>query len=277
MPNEEKNIQKLRKLLSLMEPDGLTEESFKQHFQNVLDFVKKLKVNNEEYRTDLETRYEDRVKAIEDRYSGDMGKINEEVSKFAKEEITKMLSEVQKKLEEVKDGRDGLDADEEMILEKATEEATKNATENIKPLIPKIEDIEKDLPKLGNRIRDGLELLEGEERLDISAIKGLKELLSDLESGIKMATSKISGGGGGRVTRSYDLSPYLDGSTKIFTLPSMWRIITIVNTSTPTIFRPTVDYTYDAGTNTLTFTSEIEASASLAGGQTIMITYESTT
>ena len=41
--------------------------------------------------------------------------------------------------------------------------------------IPTIEEISLDLPKLGNRIRDGLELLQGEERLDKKAVKGLDD------------------------------------------------------------------------------------------------------
>ncbi len=36
--------------------------------------------------------------------------------------------------------------------------------------------IENDLPKLGQKTRDGLELLQGEERLDISAIRGVEDL-----------------------------------------------------------------------------------------------------
>lgn len=41
------------------------------------------------------------------------------------------------------------------------------------------------LPELGARIRDGLELLMGEERLDISAIKGLPELQDTVNRGAK--------------------------------------------------------------------------------------------
>lgn len=44
---------------------------------------------------------------------------------------------------------------------------------------PNIEDIEKDLPKLGTAIRDALELLEGEDRLDASAIKGLPQFIEN--------------------------------------------------------------------------------------------------
>jgi len=56
------------------------------------------------------------------------------------------------------DGIDGKDADEESIVSK----------------------IENELPALGARIRDGLELLQGEERLDASAIKNLPEATKEV-------------------------------------------------------------------------------------------------
>lgn len=57
--------------------------------------------------------------------------------------------------------------------------ASKLAQDEIKPLIPTIEQIEQNIPKLGEPIRDSLELLDGDERLDISAIKGFEKLLEE--------------------------------------------------------------------------------------------------
>lgn len=61
-------------------------------------------------------------------------------------------------------------------------EAVDAAVSAVTPLIPKIEDIEKNLPKLGEPIRDALELLQGDERLDKSAIKGLDEEIKKISS-----------------------------------------------------------------------------------------------
>ena len=66
-------------------------------------------------------------------------------------------------------------------------EAAGIAQERLTPFIPTIEQVENDLPKLGERIRDGLEVLQGEERLDASAVKGLPEFQ-------KETTRQISGG-----------------------------------------------------------------------------------
>lgn len=60
---------------------------------------------------------------------------------------------------------DGVDADEEVIAGKVVEMVVPKATDAIG----------KNLPALGTAIRDGLELLQGENRLSVSAIQGLEE------------------------------------------------------------------------------------------------------
>lgn len=143
-----------------------------------------------------------------------------------------------------KDGRDGRDADEAAIVAK----------------------LENDLPRFGEKFRDGLELLEGDERLDASAIKGLDAAVRKYE------TKAIPGGGhGGNYVQAYDLSSSLNGSTKTFSLPAFWKIVSVHLSSAPNILRPTVDYTSDASASTITFTSEINAATSLASGQTLLV------
>lgn len=147
----------------------------------------------------------------------------------------------------------------------------------VSALIPKIEDIENDLPKLGARIRDALELLQGEERLDASAIKNLKELFDEWSSSLNLSGKTVYVGGGsnsgGKVVSLYDLSSVLNGVSKTFVLPAFWKVISVSSSSFPYTFRPTIDYTVDSSAMTITFTSEIEASTTLATGQTLLVTY----
>lgn len=88
-------------------------------------------------------------------------------------------------------GPPGRDADETLIVEK----------------------IEKDLPALGKPIRDSLELLKDEDRLDKKAIKGLDEELTAIRN-------LPRGGGGGRQLRAASFSFAGDGSTTSFYLPT---------------------------------------------------------
>lgn len=131
-------------------------------------------------------------------------------------------------------------------------------------------------PDTAEDIRNKLELFIGEpedDKLKIDAIGFLAEKLEDLEQRIKS--------GGGHHTfavqrgqlKVYDLSEQLDGMTATFLLPAFWRVISVQSTSTPGIFRPTVDYTADASVPSITFTSQIDATTTLAPGQTLLVIY----
>ena len=121
-------------------------------------------------------------------------------------------------------------------------------------------------------IRDKLEELEGDERLPIDAIKDLRKELDKMKTDKSLWVSGQSGSGG-RIVKAYDISDQLNGVLKVFKMPSAWRVISVHLSSVPNILRDTTDYVYDASGNTLTFTSEIQASTSLLTGQTCVITY----
>lgn len=171
----------------------------------------------------------------------------------------------------VKNGKDGVTP----IVD--VEQIVRDVTTQVIPLIPTVDTIEKDIPQLGEEIRDSLELLEGKERLNMSAIDGLIEALEALKKRIEEANKVlyVGGGstGGGRIVRSYDLSTLLNGTTTTFSLPAFYRVISVHLSSFPNILRPDVDYTTDVNTSSITFTAEITASTSLASGQTCIITY----
>lgn len=84
------------------------------------------------------------------------------------------------------DGKDGVNGKDAPTVDTSNLalEASTEAIAELLPLIPTIEEIEADLPKLGEPIRDGLELLKGDERLDISAIKGVGKRLAKLSTDI---------------------------------------------------------------------------------------------
>lgn len=109
-----------------------------------------------------------------------------------------------------------------------------------------------------------------EEGLKIEDIEGLIEKLEKLG---KKPAAYVGGasGNGGRVVMAYDLSPLLNGSTKTFTLPAFWRIISVETSSSPYTLRKTIDYTTSG--STITFTSAIDETTTLATGQTVTIIY----
>lgn len=105
-------------------------------------------------------------------------------------------------------------------------------------------------------------------------IKDLKKLFETWARNLGLGRTVVVGssvGGGGRSVRSYDIYSQLDGVTKTFTLPAVYRIISVHSSSFPYSFRETVDYTWTP--TSITFTSEINAASTLAAGQTITIIY----
>lgn len=120
-------------------------------------------------------------------------------------------------------------------------------------------------------IRNKLELLEGEERLNVSAIEGLEDLLKRIEKVEKKPDTIINGGIIGRdLIKDIDLSSQLDGVTKTFQLPAVWNVVSVHLSSFPHALRKTVDFTYTP--TSITFTSEIDAAVALATGQTCVLT-----
>lgn len=174
---ELKNLGKLQRLLSLMDEDSLTKEQFKDSFKQVIDFIKKIESNNiQEFKDirDVLTKFSDKLKEDND---NEVGNLKTEVNQLVISEFEKLmdkyggqLSAIDRKMSEIHDGRD---ADESIIAENVL----KTALETLKPLYVAKDTINEELPLWGAEIRDALEILQGDERLDISAIKGLKEAL----------------------------------------------------------------------------------------------------
>jgi len=197
--------EKLQKLLSLMDSDGLTEAKFKSAFNKVLEFVKK---NREEITNALNKLNEFNLrlaKKIENEQLTTSNKIDNKTDKEfirLQGEFNKLKTTIDNRMAEVKDGKD---SDEDSIVEKVMEMIE----------VPELEDIVNSIPMEAEKIRDSLELLQGDERLDESAIKGLKERFKKLE---EMINEKPLGGGGGGFSNIAMQRHFVDDETPSGTL-----------------------------------------------------------
>jgi len=114
-----------------------------------------------------------------------------------------------------------------------------------------VDRIEDDLPKLGEPIRDGLEMLEGDDRLDKTAIKGLEDY-DQVATLAKQSTKYLGfGGGGGSVKVSdletIDLSSQCNGVLQTFSLGrSVNKVLLVLGDSGP--------LTYTSTTTSITLT-----------------------
>lgn len=108
-------------------------------------------------------------------------------------------------------------------------------------------------PDTPEEVRDKLESLVGDERLDKDAIKGLKDMILEL---VAKNTAFQVVGGAKNATEYTDLTSFCDGATKQFYIPKR-RVIAIFSSSFPFVLRPVIDYS--AVNGLLTLTAEVAA------------------
>lgn len=106
-----------------------------------------------------------------------------ELKKFKAELTSKVLSDAQNALSKLKNGKDGKDAE---VTKEHLEMAAKMACDLID-----LPDFRKYITEQPEAIRDSLELLQDDERLDVSAIKGLDELLKKYKGKSEMVVGGI--------------------------------------------------------------------------------------
>jgi len=208
---DNKQVQNFNKFLSVFDPDYMTKKDFVKQWEMVVKQIKK-----------VEKQLIDSINRIDNRYTAKQNELKKnsdvtvsDVKRIVKEEIGRLKkahsdlsANIELKLAEVRDGIDGKDADDEAIYNRLLSE------------LPKKEDIAKSIPVLGERVRDALELLDGEERLMPSAIKGLEEKLKELDD------KPLGGGGGGfskihmdrHIIENETPSGTKNGTNKAFTL-----------------------------------------------------------
>jgi hypothetical protein len=200
----EDQLKKLQVLLSSMDQDFLSKSDFIKEFERVLSFVKALKEGNTTAFAKINGQIGGIVSRLKENNEVEITQAKNEVLALVSDYIKQIdkttaqkMKAVDSRLAELKSGMDGKDADEQAI--------TKTVAEAIQA--PLLDKIEKDLPTLGTAIRDGLEVLNGKERLDKSAIKGL----DDYDEVARLAKQPKAGGFGGGLSRGVADGLYITG------------------------------------------------------------------
>ena len=125
-------------------------------------------------------------------------------------------------------------------------------------------------PDTSEIIRNKLENLQGEDRLDASAIKGLDEITKDINN-LKQRPIGGNGIAGRDLFKDIDISASLDGVTKTFNIAAVWNIISVSLSSYPYgSLRKNIDYEFSP--TSITFLDPIDASSQLAAGQKCILT-----
>lgn len=206
----------------------------------------------------------DVIKATEERISDNVAS-NKGESDSALSELQRQLRDVEQRLR-----ASLIDTDS-----KSTE-SLNNAIKQLRDEVKRVQNMIPELPDYTERfaeVESKIPTIKKDDEMQ-KEIHNLEKEVVALKKEMKRVSQAPSGGGGGIVgrdlVRNYDLSAYLDGSTKTFNIPAIWSIVSVATSSFPNVLRPIIDYTYTG--QTITFTSEIDETTTLASGQTVVLT-----
>lgn len=243
---EDPKITKLKEVMKVLH-GTLTKEEFLDAFRNVVEYVKKIKVDTDAVIRDTQSKSD---KAI-----------GTKIDKVLRPYFETMKKEHQDMLLKISSVKDGKDADEDLIIEKVLAEIPQEdeMLEYVLSKLPKPKEVVLDG---GKEIVDKINELpvEPEYQIDAKHIKNLPTARG----------GNVYGPGKTKIIL-LDLSAQLDGSTKTFPIGTHFGIIGVFGSSTPFAFRPIIDYT-ESGQN-IVFASGIDAASMLASGQTLVIQY----
>lgn len=174
----------LQDLLLAYENDRLTKPDFMEAFDQVIKVVKDSKSLNAREFQAIQSAFEvfktNTLKDLSDNHESFKADARNQLQTLFMQHGVKM-SEIDQRLLELKDGDPGKDANEDAILNRILEQIK----------LPEQKETLLDTPE---DIRNKLELLQGEERLDAAAIRNLPELIKKNKSlqGVLTASALFS-------------------------------------------------------------------------------------
>lgn len=255
---DENNAKSLNRILGAMDTKAMSAQEIVQVFAVLKQFVESIKKANTETLNSMKVSHSKSIDTLQTQAQQKL------------DEIIRIASQQIKKVKNGRDGRDGKNAPSPDIAD-IVSKASAMTEDRLLPFIPKIDDIENDIPKLGQKIRDSLELLQGDERLDVSAIKGLKENLERLSILGNAPPQNMASIAGRDIFRDLDISAQFNGVLTTFNIPAVWNVVNVSLSSYPYgSLRKNIDYRYTP--TTITFLSTIDPITQLSAGQQCVLT-----
>ena len=222
-------LKKLEELLKLAN-DGLTREEFVVAFQEVIKFVEKLsKTNSAEFES-LHKAFDILSAKVKEDAGLDLADVRKECQKMMDsmmKENTSTMNFLRDKVRSLKSGKDGEDG----------------VSPSISDIVPAVlAQIPEDPEETPQETRDKLESLQGDERLDKTAVKGIEQIEEKI-SQIELRPANVGGAKG--------IGLYIGGSKKLLTAQ---QINLIAGTGI------TISYASASGRNDITITATGTAS-----------------
>lgn len=247
-PLKPQSLDKMEAILKIIE-ESVTKQEFLGAIKQLVTFVEGIKSQNES-----------EFALLKEFFDAATGKLNSDTSTTLKEMKAGMNELfIGEKLAEMRRMHDEKMAsvDERMAMVKDGEKGAKGDKGE------RGARGESGSPDTPTQVRDKLESLKGNERIDKSAIKGFDEIEKSVK---EIGSRRIQTPAKAYRVRTADCSSQCDGSNKTFYVGGThFGIIGVFGTQAPITYRPTIDYTETA--TGFTLTSVVEAPQT---GQTLI-------
>lgn len=210
------SLEALRKLIEQADTERVVKKDFEALAKQIIEIVKADKSKSDQTRSQLTSQVASMLSSLQSQVGTELQGLKTSLSALLDEQASQMrfeheafLAEAQSVLDNVKDGED---ADESVIVEK------------VLALLPPKEELKEETPE---ELVSKLSSLEGDERLDISAIKGLDKELGSIKK-------ELRGRVGGVVTGHVTLKEIIitaaetpDDSTVIYTFVTKPQMVNV--------------------------------------------------
>src|SRR3990167_3341136 len=256
-----KNLEKFEEIVKILEKDTASVSEVAELVATIIQVVKEAKEFLEKQAIDNKKDLNNLVNRLTEQEVQKIGEALDNLEKKAEKVIKSIKEKTALDLDSItRNLYKELKKLEDSIPEKADFTEIYGKIKEVESKIVPVEEIK------AEGIRDKIESLRGDERIDKSAIKGLDDELKEIRS------LPRGGGAARRVFIPYrdDLSASCDGSNKTFYLSRapLNDVIFVFGTDFPTILRPTIDFT--VANKVLTLTSSVPAPNT---GATLLIQY----
>jgi len=175
-------------LMKSLNADSKSEKEIATLAKNVISYVKRIEEQN---KRDI-AKLTELITGHKTKMSNDSELSKADVKATVKTELGKLLGAFDAKSKDIDTKvsllKDGKDADEALMVERVIDKMKADIK------IPTTEDLLNNIPELGLRIRDSLELLEGKDRLDCKVLVDCDDLTEVLVWAKSMMSNSMAGG-----------------------------------------------------------------------------------
>lgn len=229
-------LEKLKNILTLLD-SSVSKDEFLTAFKGLIDFVKKIEQRNELELQVIKETLQSVARGITSDAKSDLDEMKKQVTDFISAPLKKLEDDYLKHYKKI--GQEIKEIEQRVLL------TVLNEKEDVLTKIPQT--------LLGEDFRNGLEALQGEDRLKVTAIAGIDELEKKIDERIKKIgqSRAVSGPNANAVSAHH----FTQDGTKTYYVPRHRIALALLRTEAP--FMVTLNNGFTTANRTLTIADSV--------------------